>query len=267
LLLKLFGDRLATEAGSLDGHEGHPGGGTARLTCRNLGKRDVFADVSFEVHAGEIFFITGLIGSKRTDLVRAIFGADSFDDGSISLGDAPFAGKAPSDGIRRRVGFVPEDRHRDGLMLNLSVAENLAIAALDTVSSGPFLFRRRMAEAAARHISSLDIRPTDAGTSVRMLSGGNQQKVLIGKWLQTSPDVLILDEPTVGVDVGAKSEIYGILRQLKRAGSAILAVSSDIEEVMMLSDRIMVMRNGRVQGIYNRDSITRQEILDHIGGA
>ena len=169
--------------------------------------------------------------------------------------------------IRMGLGFVPEDRHRDGLMLTMSVERNLAMAALDLFSKFGLLRRRRMARAAAGQIASLSIVPADPHIEARNLSGGNQQKVLIGKWLLRKPRTFILDEPTVGVDVGAKAEVYAILRALRAEGTAVLVVSSDMEEVMAIADRIMVMRAGRVEGVYDAATMTEREIVERVGGA
>jgi ABC-type sugar transport system ATPase subunit len=199
--------------------------------------------------------------------VRAIFGADGFDVGELIVDGTPARPKTPIMMIRRGIGFVPEDRHRDGLMLPMSVELNLAMAALDLFSKVGLLSRRRMALGAARQISDLSVSPADPHIETRKLSGGNQQKILIGKWLLRKPRILILDEPTVGVDVGAKAEVYAILRALKAAGTAVLIVSSDMEEVMTIADRIMVMRTGRVEGIYDADKVTEREIVERVGGA
>jgi ABC-type sugar transport system ATPase subunit len=143
----------------------------------------------------------------------------------------------------------------------------LAMAALDLFSKFGLLRRRRMSQGATRQIADLSISPADPDIETRKLSGGNQQKILIGKWLMRKPRILILDEPTVGVDVGAKSEVYAILRALKADGTAVLVVSSDMEEVMTIADRIMVMRAGRVEGIYDADNVTEREIVERVGGA
>jgi ABC-type sugar transport system ATPase subunit len=199
--------------------------------------------------------------------VRAIFGADAFDAGELIVEGVPVRPRTPIAMIRRSVGFVPEDRHRDGLMLTMSVERNLAMAALDLFSKFGLLRRRRMARGAARQIADLSVSPADPHIETRKLSGGNQQKILIGKWLLRKPRILILDEPTVGVDVGAKAEVYAILRALKAGGTAILVVSSDMEEVMTIADRIMVMRAGRAEGIYDADDVTEREIVERVGGA
>jgi len=267
LLRKFIGEKLAAEASDRSTKTRHPRGtGEVRLACEQLNKHGVFEDISFDVCAGEIFCVTGLIGAKRSELMRAIFGADGFDDGRLWIRGREVKAGNPSASIERGIGFVPEDRHRDGLMMKMSVEQNLIMAILGLVSWFGLLRRRRMSDAAARQISDLRIVPPNAGAEVRKMSGGNQQKVLIGKWLQKLPDILILDEPTVGVDVGAKSEVYAILRKLRDAGTAILVVSSDMEEVMAISDRIMVMRAGRVQGIYEASKVSEQDIVAFVGG-
>lgn len=267
LLRKFIGEKLAAEASDHSARTCYPRGtGEVRLACEGLTKNGVFADISFDVCAGEIFCVTGLIGAKRSELMRAIFGADGFDSGRLLVRGREFRAGNPVASIRRGIGFVPEDRHRDGLMLKMSVEQNLVMTILGLVSRYGLLHRQRMSDAAGRQIMDLRIVPPNPQREVRKLSGGNQQKVLIGKWLQKPPDVFILDEPTVGVDVGAKSEVYAILRKLRDAGTAVLIVSSDMEEVMAISDRIMVMRAGRVQGIYAADNVSENEIVAHVGG-
>jgi ABC-type sugar transport system ATPase subunit len=267
LVNAFIGDKLAIEAGPPGGSEMAPRvPAEASLVCDQLGLEGVFEDVSFDVRPGELLCITGLIGAKRTELVRAIFGADRFDSGQISIHGRPFKAAGPIDAIDRGIGFVPEDRHRDGLMLNMPVKLNLVMASLRAFATFGLLSRRKMSAEAARQIASLNILPPRANIDVGKLSGGNQQKVLIGKWLIAQPGILILDEPTVGVDVYAKSEIYAVLRKLKSEGTTLIVVSSDMEEVMMIADRIMVMCAGRVQGIYDSGAITRQQIIAYAGG-
>jgi len=268
LLQKFIGEKLA--AGVSDHAKRLPAPGAtagSRLTCRGLTRAGAFQDVSFDARSGEVFCITGLVGSQRSELVRAIMGADAFDRGEILVEGSPVRPRSPIDMIRMGLGFVPEDRHRDGLMLTMSVERNLAMAALDLFSKFGLLRRRRMARAAAGQIASLSIVPADPHIEARNLSGGNQQKVLIGKWLLRKPRTFILDEPTVGVDVGAKAEVYAILRALRAEGTAVLVVSSDMEEVMAIADRIMVMRAGRVEGVYDAATMTEREIVERVGGA
>ena len=184
----------------------------------------------------------------------------------LEVGGAAVEFGSPARAIASGIGFVPEDRHREGLMLDMTMTENLGMATLDRFRSGFVLSRRRMAESARAAIDSLSVQPPDGNRVVRLLSGGNQQKVLVGKWLARSPRVLILDEPTVGVDVGAKAEIYAILRRERDRGAAVLVVSSDLEEVMTLADRIGVMAAGRLVAIHDAGAVTIAEIVAEIGG-
>jgi ABC-type sugar transport system ATPase subunit len=267
LLQKFIGDALAKTIGAAKSLERHPRGtGEVKLVCRNLGKTNVFAGVSFDLFAGEILCVTGLIGAKRTELVRTIFGADTFDSGDLSLGGSVYRPISPRDAVSHRVGFVPEDRRRDGLMLNMSIEQNLVMASLDSLTRWGVLRRGHMRDVAKAQVGALKISPADLRLDVGKLSGGNQQKTLIGKWLRTDPEVFLLDEPTVGVDIGAKAEIYSILRGLKAAGKAILVVSSDMEEVLAIADRVLVMRDGRMQGLYDADKVSAEELLTYVGG-
>ena len=262
----MVGERLARESADAAVAARRPrGSGEVRLRARALTRRGVFGDIHFALHAGEILCLTGLVGSRRTELLRVLFGADRFDAGSLELDGRPVAFRTPAQAMAAGIGLVPEDRHRDGLMLGLSVAHNLVMATIARFTRGWLLERRRIAAAARRWIGELGIRPPDAGAPVRLLSGGNQQKVLIGKWLARGPRVFLLDEPTVGVDVGAKAEIYAILRAARDKGAAVLVVSSDLEEVMTLADRIAVMVSGRLVAVHDAQEVTTAQIVQAIG--
>ena len=263
----MVGEKLARESADAALHQRRPRGtGAVRLSARGLGKSGVFADVSFDLHAGEIFCLTGLIGSRRTELVRTLFGSDRFDSGTLEIDGRAVAPRNPLDGMSLGVGFVPEDRHREGLMLDMNVTENLAMATLERHCRGPLLSRSGMVRAGRKAIEDLSVQPRDGSKVVRLLSGGNQQKVLVGKWLSRSPRILILDEPTVGVDVGAKAEIYAILRREREQGAAILIVSSDLEEVMTVADRIGVMVSGRLVAVHDAGTVGMADIVREIGG-
>ena len=263
----MVGEKLARDSIEATRQKRHPRGtGEARLKVRNLTRRGVFSNVSFDLHAGEILCITGLIGSKRTELARALFGADRFDAGTLELAGRPVTFRAPAQAMSHGVGFVPEDRRRDGLMLDMSVTENLAMATLGRFRRGFWLDRRRMTAAGRQAISDLSIQPPDGTRAVKLMSGGNQQKVLVGKWLSRAPRILILDEPTVGVDVGAKAEIYAILRRERALGAAVLVVSSDLEEVMTLADRIGVMVSGRLVATHDADAVHVDDLVREMGG-
>jgi ABC-type sugar transport system ATPase subunit len=264
----MVGEKLAREATQAAHQARRPrGNGEIRLSARNLGKRGVFEGVSFDLYAGEIFCITGLIGSKRTELVRTLFGSDRYDTGALEVNGAAAAFAHPAQAMARGVGFVPEDRHREGLMLDMSVTENLAMAAVDRFRRGLILRRAEMAASSRRAIARFSIQPPDGRRPAKFLSGGNQQKVLLGKWLNRAPDLLILDEPTVGVDVGAKAEIYAMLRQERERGAALLVVSSDLEEVATLADRIGVMVSGRLVAVHDADAIEMADIIREMGAA
>lgn len=264
----MVGEKLAQDSADAAHVKRIPkGNGEIRLRCQNLTKRGVFRNINFDLHAGEIFCITGLIGSKRTELVHSIFGSDVFDDGILELNGRHVKFKNPTEAIANGIGFVPEDRHREGLMLGLSVADNLIMATLDKFCRGTLLDKTMIGKTTKESIINLNVQPRDGNKLVKLLSGGNQQKVLLGKWLSLRPQVIILDEPTVGVDVGAKAEIYGILRAERDKGAAILVVSSDLEEVMTISDRIGVMVSGKMVSIHDADKVTMDEIVHAIGGA
>lgn len=262
----MVGEKLARESAEATRQKRMPRGtGEVRLSARGLGKRGVFRDISFDLHAGEILCITGLIGSKRTELVRTFFGSDRFDSGTLEIEGQSVRFAGPTAAMRQRIGFVPEDRHREGLMLGMNVTENLAMATLGKFLHFGLLSRSKMSSSARQSIADLSIHPPDPLRQVRMLSGGNQQKVLVGKWLNLSPRIIILDEPTVGVDVGAKAEIYAILRAERDKGAAVLVVSSDLEEVMTIADRIGVMAAGRLTAMHDADKVDMSTIIAEIG--
>ena len=247
LVRLMMGDVLARDLGD------SPGRATTRLRtdpprlhCAGLSRQGIFQDIDLDVHAGEIVCITGLVGARRTEVVRTIFGADPLDAGTMELDGKKVTIRSPREAIGRGIGFLTEDRHREGLLLNLSVAENIVLATLDGCCRAGALLLGRMRAIAARWIAALNVQPPDPALPARLLSGGNQQKVLLGRWLQMRPRLMILDEPTVGIDVGAKAEIYATLRAARDEGMAILLVSSDLEEVMAIADRVVVMAAGRL---------------------
>jgi ABC-type sugar transport system ATPase subunit len=263
----MVGEKLARESEQAGQHQRKPRGtGQILLSAAKLGKRGVFEDVTFDLYAGEILCITGLIGSKRTEMVRTLFGSDRFDTGTLEIEGKRVNFTSPGQAIASGIGFVPEDRHREGLMLDMSVAENLAMATLSHFRRGILLSGRRMLDSARRMIESLSIQPPDGQRPVRLLSGGNQQKTLLGKWLNLSPRIIILDEPTVGVDVGAKAEIYAILRRERDRGVGVLVVSSDLEEVMTVADRIGTMVTGRLTSLMDADTTEMHRVVRAIGG-
>jgi ribose transport system ATP-binding protein len=237
------------------------------LTVEHLTRQGVFEDVSFEVHAGEVLGIAGLVGAGRTELVRSIFGADPVDGGTVTVAGQRLRHGSPRAAREVGLGLVPEDRKTQGLVLGLSVAENLGLATLDVVSHGGLVDRGAVRDRADRMVDSLGVRTPNLEVAVRTLSGGNQQKVAIGKWLLAESKVLILDEPTRGVDVGAKVEIYQLINALTAAGGAVVLVSSELLEVLSMSDRLLVMAEGRVAGELVAAGATQQDVMElAVGG-
>lgn len=226
--------------------------GEVLLNVKQLTKAKVFRNVSFQVHRGEIVVLSGLVGAGRTEVMRAIFGIDSFDSGEVTFKGKPVK-KHTWDVIRQGIVMVPEDRGRQGLVKEISAAENMVMAALPTLSRGGFRDKKREAQCVEEQVKGLLLNPPSAKLDGGSYSGGNQQKVVIGKWLNTNPELLILDEPTCGVDVGAKMEIYRLIIKLAEEGKGILIVSSDIEETQMIADRIIVMRQGVIAGELTED--------------
>ena len=192
---------------------------------------------------------------------------EPYEAGTLEVDGAAVRFRGPSAAIAAGLGLVPEDRHRDGLLLEHSVAENLSMVVLDRISPWGLLRSWELFSRATRQIQELGIVPPHPGAKVGRLSGGNQQKVMIGKWLAAAPRILILDEPTVGVDVGAKAEIYGILRQLRDRGTAVMVISSDVEEVMTLADRVAIMVAGRMVSVHDAGDIKHDELVVRIGSA
>jgi len=237
--------------------------GPVALSVQGLNLGDKVRDVSFEVHRGEILGVAGLMGSGRTETMRAIFGADRADSGSVYLsGDTQAAQiTSPRDAVRSGIAFLTEDRKGQGLLLPMAIRKNISLMRLDDVSRFGWMDESRERSVADRQAEALSIRCSSTEQSAAELSGGNQQKVVIAKWLYRDCDVLIFDEPTKGIDVGAKFEIYNQLGKLAEKGKAIIFVSSDLKELMAVCDRIMVMSAGTVAGIFDRDRWSRQKIM------
>jgi ribose transport system ATP-binding protein len=217
--------------------------------------------VSLDLRRGEILGLAGLVGSGRTELARAVFGVDRLLGGAIRLGGEPVVVATPREAIARGIYLVPEDRKRSGLLLDVSIAENISLPDLATYSRGRLVATRSEADNAEKQKRKLGIRAPSVATEVASLSGGNQQKVVLAKWLSMAPRVLIFDEPTRGIDVGAKNEIYEMLRALADSGVAILMISSDMEEVIGVSDRIAVMHEGRISGFLDRKDFSEHNVL------
>src|SRR5436190_6777986 len=223
--------------------------------------------VSLTVRRGEILGLAGLVGSGRTELARAVFGIDRPVSGEVRVDGAPVTPGRPRSAIDRGLYLVPEDRKRSGLLLDVSVAENISLPNLRSCAPGMLVSVAAERENAERQKRKLNIRVLAVSTSTGVLSGGNQQKVVLAKWLAMSPRVIILDEPTRGIDVGSKNDIYGLLRALADSGVAILMISSDMEEVIGVSDRIAVMHEGRISGLLDRPAFSEHKVLGLAVGA
>jgi ribose transport system ATP-binding protein len=218
--------------------------------------------VSFEARAGEILGFAGLVGSGRTELMQAIFGAVPAESGTIRLAGNAIAVSRPRDAIRRGILLAPEDRKLHGLVLPMGVDQNLTLPAIDGYDRFKLLRRRRERDVAERQVAALGIKTPSVRQKAVNLSGGNQQKVVLGKWLAMEPRVLILDEPTRGIDVGARAEIYRHMARLAGAGLAVIMVSSDMEEIIGMSDRVAVMHDRRIAGILPREKISEEAIMN-----
>ena len=217
--------------------------------------------LNFEVRAGEIVGMAGLVGAGRTELLQTLFGVTPAIGGTIAIDGEPVNPKTPNEAIAAGIALAPEDRKQQGVILEMAVRENMSLPSLRRDQRHGFLNRQKEAEITAKMIDQMRIKTPDAEQEVRYLSGGNQQKVVLGKWLAMKPFVLLLDEPTRGIDVGAKQEIYGLMEQLAGDGVAILFVSSEMEEVLGMSDRALVMHEGRLAGELRRDELNEEAVM------
>ena len=237
--------------------------GDVVLSVKGLGLKGVFEDVSFDIRAGEILGVAGLVGSGRSNVAETLFGVTPATSGTIEIMGKKVAIASPHAAIRHRMALLTEDRKETGCLLILDVLENMQISVLQQnfVSRG-FVAERGVIDACKTMSDKLRVKTPDLHERIENLSGGNQQKVLIGRWLLTKPRILILDEPTRGIDVGAKAEIYRLVTQLAREGVAIMMISSEMPEVLGMSDRIMVMHEGRVTGILDRAEASQVRIME-----
>jgi inositol transport system ATP-binding protein len=217
--------------------------------------------VSFDLHRGEILGLAGLMGAGRTEVIEGIFGIQPIDAGEIYVRGERVRIQAPADAIQQGMALLTEDRKLTGIMGVLSVRDNMMIASLGSYTRGGFLNRRVIDETCGREKSRLELKTPHMDQLIKLLSGGNQQKVLVSRWLLTVPDILILDEPTRGIDVGAKSEIHRLMSKLAQEGKAILMVSSELPEILGMSDRVLVMHEGRVGGEFVRKDATQETIM------
>jgi ribose transport system ATP-binding protein len=232
-----------------------------RVNRLNAGR--LVRDVSFELREGEILGIAGLMGSGRTETARALFGADEIQSGTIEIRGRRVAIRSPQGAVANGIGYLSEDRKRFGLAVNLSVRDNLVMATYDRFQRGLFIQAKNVRQITEEYIRKLNIRTPSLDQLLQNLSGGNQQKVVIAKWLIRRCDILIFDEPTRGIDVGAKSEIYTLMNELTREGKSIIMISSELPEILRMSDRILVMSEGRLTGELPIETASQEAIMEY----
>ena len=241
--------------------------GEVVLEVRNLARKGSFSDVNFSVRKGEILGFCGLVGAQRTEIMQAIFGIDRIDSGTIMLNGKEVKNKSVKEAIEHKFAMVTEDRLRRGAIHKLPVRVNMTLAFLHRICRYGFIMRKREAVYCEDMITKMQIKVSSMEQVIGTLSGGNQQKVILGKWLLTHPDVLILDEPTRGIDVGSKADIYRLIGEMAKMDKAILVVSSELPEIMGISDRILVIRDGRIVSEKQRHEFAQDILMAHAFGA
>jgi rhamnose transport system ATP-binding protein len=251
---------VGRELAGRTGHERPTTGGPV-LQVQRLTREGVFVDISFEVRAGEIVALAGLVGAGRSEVARAIFGIDRYDAGAVKVAGRPLRRGSPAAAMGAGVGLVPEDRRLQGLVMELSTEGNVALASLRRLRRFGLLRRAAERRFAGEWATRLRLKYGRLSDPVSSLSGGNQQKVVLAKWLSRQPRVLIVDEPTRGIDVATKSEVHRLLVELARSGVAVLMISSELPEVLLVADRVLVMREGRLVAEFGRDEATEQAVV------
>lgn len=231
------------------------------LEVTNLEFQGVFRDINFKVYKGEILSFAGLVGAKRTDVMRAIFGADPITGGQIKVNGKEVVIKTPKQALAHGIALIPENRKTQGFVKDFTNAQNMALASMDKFEKGMFVDDTKIKNNCEHYIEQMDLHPNDPDYLTNSLSGGNAQKVIIAKWMTTKPDIIIFDEPTKGIDVGAKAEIYRLMEEMVEEGKAIIMVSSELPEVIGMSDRVIVMREGCMVGELNRNELNEESIL------
>ena len=235
--------------------------GEVILEVENLSSTGLFRDISFTLRRGEILGLAGLVGAGRSEVARAVFGVDGYESGTVKLKGRTLPPGKPVESINRGLALVPEDRRKQGLVLEQGVAKNIALSIRQKLAAGGLLTARAETQAAREWASRLEVKASALDTITGTLSGGNQQKVVLAKWLATNPDVLIVDEPTRGIDVGTKSEVHRLLSTLAQQGKAILMISSELPEVLGMADRVLVMREGRLTAQLSRAEATPESVM------
>jgi len=235
--------------------------GDVVLRVKNLCRKGSFEDVSFDLHKGEIMGMAGLVGAGRTEVSQAIFGVDPATSGTIEIDGQPVQITNPQQAMRHGLALVPEDRQHHGLVLPVDITDNIVMPRLSQFTRRGWLRKKEAHQSAYESANRMEVKATTVWQKVQELSGGNQQKVVLAKWLSTNPHILILDEPTRGIDIGTKAAVHSLMSDLAAQGMAILMISSELPEVLGMSDRILVMREGRVTGLFERSEATQGKIL------
>jgi len=244
----------------VEAHEQHAPGG-AVLEAEHLTREGFFYDVSLEVRAGEVVALAGLVGSGRTEVARAIFGVDRYDVGAVRINGRDLRRGSPSAAMEAGVALVPEDRRQQGLVMDLSIARNIVLASLNVLRRVGVIRARTERRFGTEWADRLQVRYSRVSAPVATLSGGNQQKVVLAKWLARRPALLIVDEPTRGIDVGTKAEVHRLISELAKTGVAVLAISSELPEVLTVADRVLVMREGRLAASLSREQASEEAII------
>ncbi|MDC7290857.1 sugar ABC transporter ATP-binding protein [Blautia schinkii] len=236
--------------------------GPVALKVEHLSKRGNFKDISLEVHKGEVVGITGLVGAGRSEVAQAIFGINHPDSGKVYIEGKEVHIKSPSEALENGVAYIPESRQTQGLVLPKTIESNITLPVLKKYKNKlGIIDRKRQRASVDKWVDMLDVRPNDPDMLAMQLSGGNQQKVVLAKWISTEAKILIIDEPTNGVDIGAKAEIHQIIRKLASEGTAVIVISSELPEILSVSDRVLVMRKGRIAGEFMNDDLTQEMIM------
>jgi rhamnose transport system ATP-binding protein len=256
IVREMVGRDIATLFPKVDAEIGEP-----VLSVVGLTRQGVFADISFDVRAGEIVALSGLVGAGRTEVARAIFGIDPYDTGSVTLNGKHLRGGSPRAAIAAGIGFVPEDRRKQGLVMPLSVTRNTALTLRNRLAHFGLINGREERREAEVWSKRLQVKTASPDLAVSTLSGGNQQKVVIAKWLATDPKLLIVDEPTRGIDVGTKAEVHRLISELAGRGIAILMISSELPEVLGMADTVLVMHEGRITATLPRSEATAETVM------
>ena len=235
-----------------------------RRSCRCVASagQACCSDISFDLRQGEVLGLSGLVGAGRTEIARCVFGADHYDSGTITLDGQEVTIRSPEQAVGLGIGYVPEDRKRQGLFPEMSVRDNIAMSVIHRMTRAGIVDRAAVREVVASYRERLQVRPAHVEIAVNRLSGGNQQKVALAKWLALKPKVLILDEPTRGIDVGAKAEVHALIDELAHEGIGIILISSELPEVLNMSDRILVVAEGEIVGELSRAEATQERCLE-----